>query len=380
MEQKGSARLYYRGNRKELPMTEKFAAIRGLVAWFQKSKRGFPWRDHKDDPRHRFYAVWVSEVMLQQTRAEVVVPYFRAWMKRFPTIEDLALADETQVIKAWEGLGYYSRARRLLEGALFLIEKKKGILPNSYEELLEIPGFGPYTAGAVASFALRQKAPAVDGNVTRVLCRVFCIEEEVDSPKVQANLRKVTWDILPDKEPWVAMEALIELGATVCRKTPDCLLCPLASICKAHRDHRTSELPRKKKREKIEKLEREVAILLYEDEVLVGKGQPGKVMAGLYEFPYFNVDDKPLLAKLQHWLLEEPAILDRLDTVEHSFTRYQVRIHPFLFRCKEKRTPEGYEWHPIKQLRALPFSSGHRRVLEQILVGWDGKIPFCEVS
>ena len=197
---------------------------RRLLSAYDVGKRDLPWRGEEDP-----YRIWVSEVMLQQTRVETVVPYYRAWMDRFPTVEALAEADEDEVLRAWQGFGYYSRARRLREGARVVRERFGGCLPRSSLELRDLPGVGEYTAGAVASIAFGEVVPAVDGNVKRVLARLF----DVPTPS-PAELRALAADLVDPKRPGDFNQALMELGATVCTpRAPLCGECPLDSICLA---------------------------------------------------------------------------------------------------------------------------------------------------
>ncbi len=347
-----------------MPLEEKIAAMELLKAWFKEHRRIFPWRDQKVDRLVAPYRVWVSEIMLQQTRAEVVEPFFLAWMTQFPTLEHLARAEEQEVIKAWEGLGYYSRAKRLWRAAKYLVEHKAGQIPNNYEELLELDGFGPYTAGAVSSFAFQKKAAAVDGNVARVITRLFAIQDDIDNAQVQKQLREQTLKLLPDEEPWVAMEALIELGALVCRKNPDCGECPIRAVCDAQRCKLSSVLPRKKEKKKIERIEREVALLIFQKDVLINQVAPGKVMAGLYEFPYFSKLGKPIDDRLKEIGIQgDFLVVSHLDSVKHSFTRFHVHLYPIILKCSKKISAYPYDWHPIEKLRELPFSSGHRKLI-----------------
>lgn len=346
-----------------MPLKEKLALLKD---WFELSQRPFPWRRMSFNTPRFPYAVWVSEVMLQQTRAEVVVPFFSSWMQRFPSIEALAGAKETDVLKAWEGLGYYSRAKRLWLGAQHLVSHHGGKLPSSYDELLKIPGFGPYTAGAVASFAFHKKAAAVDGNVSRVLTRLFAIEDPIDSSTTQKHLRTLALQILPEEKPWIIAEALIELGAVICTRRPHCKACPLQEVCLARRNNTTEKFPYKKRKEAIEKIYRNVAIVICNEKILVNQVGPGKVMAGLYEFPYFEKNEEAFSEQLKSLNIEEFSLLSTLDQVRHSFTRYLAHLFPFVIECKQEIEVKGYQWFPLKDLSKLPFSSGHRKILEQL--------------
>jgi A/G-specific adenine glycosylase len=335
--------------------------IADLIEWFEGHKRPFPWRRLEKQSPNFPYFVWISEVMLQQTRAEVVIPYFLVWKNKYPTIQALASAPFEEVMKAWEGLGYYSRARRLWSGAKYLVETNHGRLFENYEELLEIPGFGPYTAGAVASFAFHKKEAAIDGNVARVIARLFSITEPIDKGQVKEQIRSIMLSVLPEEKPWVAMEAFIELGALICMKKPKCHLCPFEKVCLAKAQGTQENLPVKQRKEKIEKLYRDVALIICKEKILVGKVASGKVMADLYEFPYCE------RGKLGSWLQGPIKIIAQMDTVEHSFTRFRAFLYPHLIHCEEEIPLIGYDWLPIKSLKTLPFSSGHRKLLSRFL-------------
>lgn len=297
--------------------------------------------------------------MLQQTRTAVVVDYFLKWMQIFPSIESLASAKEEEVIKAWEGLGYYSRARNLHAGAKQVITEYGGELPDSQEMLLKIKGIGPYTAGAILSFAFGKKAAALDGNVKRVLARYLGHEE---------SLQDRLMELLPEQEPNVAMEGLIELGATLCGPKPICDSCPLASSCVAKRDNLTLLLPRPKKRPEVIDLYRFVACIECEGFFLLKRASKGKIMEGLWEFPYIECKEEYLpsqcLKQFECMLSLKLTSPLPLKKEKHHFTRYRAHLFPFIMHTKERKLISGYEWK--QNLKALPFSSGHRRILKQV--------------
>jgi A/G-specific adenine glycosylase len=325
-----------------------------LKYWFEREKRFFPWRE---DPTS--YGVWVSEVMLQQTRASVVVDYFNRWMSRFPTIKSLAEAGLEEVIKAWEGLGYYSRARNLHAGAQYLVAHHGGELPEDPEALAKVKGLGPYTIGAILSFAFHKKAAAVDGNVMRVLSRLFTYEGEIDRPASQKWMREKVEEFLPDSEPWVIMEALIELGATHCGRKPNCEGCPLKEDCRGYLLGRAEEFPKKRKAKAITLLTRWVPVLVYQEEFLLQKNGQGKVMGDLYEFPYFSEEEESLS------FYPKKLKMGDLKEVVHTFTRYRARLIPSLWKAEEKTEIEGYIWVSSQQLSELPFSAGHRKIAKE---------------
>lgn len=341
-----------------------------LKKWFLREQRDLPWRDNRDP-----YRVWVSEMMLQQTQASVVIPYFERWMERFPTINDLAKASLDDVLKVWEGLGYYSRARYLHAGARYLLEQHKGQFPEQIEEMQKIKGLGPYTMGAIRSFAFHHKVPAVDGNVIRVLSRYFMIESDIAKSATVKQIQSLASELLPEKEPWVINEALIELGATVCMRKPSCGGCPLKTSCQAYAHGKAEKLPYKSKRTKIESLYRAVAVVRWQNFWLVQRGCAGKIMHDLHEFPYFEIGEKGLSQTEVQRHLKEQFNLDMhcegvLPEVSHSFTRYRVRLSPSLFHCETKDLPKiaaPYQWMSLQQMLAVAFSSGHRRILDHLL-------------
>lgn len=311
-----------------------------LREWFRENQRAFPWREEKTP-----YRVWISEVMLQQTVASVVVSYFEKWMVRFPTLRSLAEAGLDDVIKHWEGLGYYSRARNLHKAAQVIERDFGGIIPQDKETLAKLPGFGPYTTGALLSFAFEKKAAAIDGNVRRVMSRYYALDQ-LDTALVE--------DFLPDDRPWEVMEALIELGATVCRPKPSCHLCPLKDNCLAYRDGRVAEFPIKPKRAQITKIKRDVSVVLHGGEILLKKGSKGEIMEGLYEFPYI-----PLPLNLKK-IIEFPV-------VSHTFTRFHATLYPVLYRAESKVDIPGFEWVSFEKAKTYPFSSGHRRIFNELI-------------
>lgn len=338
-----------------------------LKEWFSAEKRDLPWRQTLDP-----YAIWVSEIMLQQTQVAVVIPYFLNWMRQFPTISHLAEASLDEVIKAWEGLGYYSRARNLHTAAKDLVDRFGGRLPDQEEKLKEIKGLGPYTTGAILSFAYRQKKAAVDGNVMRVLTRYFGLEEDIAKPATAAMLRRLAQDLLPDDEPWVANEALIELGATICQRKARCHSCPLKESCKGLQQGVAGRLPINSKKTKIEHLHRAVAVVQSGSSYLVSRGEKGAVMSDLYEFPYFDIfpdafSPSELKKKIRLHYALQVIQKEVLPEVTHGYTRYHVRLYPVLFHSPEPKDIEGLEWLPVEALKKLAFSSGHRRIFQQLL-------------
>lgn len=337
-----------------------------LRRWFLREKRELPWRE---DPTP--YKVWVSEVMLQQTQASVVGPYFERWLQRFPSITALAEAAPEEVIKEWEGLGYYSRARNLHQGARFVRDHHGGELPQSERELQAIKGLGPYTVGAIRSFAFRQKAAAIDGNVLRVMTRYFAIQEDIAKGRTVQLIRKMVQENLPDEEPWVISEALIELGALICARKPKCGACPLNKSCRAFLEGAAETLPIKSGKMKTEQLYRGVAVLEHNGKLLIRQGKEGEIMQGLHEFPYCEMQGASASAEeLGRWIAKalglESAPVAPLKIVTHSFTKYRATLMPWYFAANRKVEIEGYQWLSPAELEQAAFSAGHRRIWQEV--------------
>lgn len=330
-----------------------------LLEWFDEAKRDLPWRILPTP-----YRVWISEVMLQQTQASVVIPYFTRWMQLFPHVKVLAEAPFADVLKAWEGLGYYSRARNIHKAAQLIVERYQGELPDTSEELSKLPGLGNYTVNAILAFAFRKKALALDANVMRVLARFFGIKDPTDQPKVRMQLRDLGEKFLECEMPWEASEALIELGALVCNKNPQCLLCPLENRCKARQEGVQALLPVKRKRAPTEFLNRQVAVLTFENHYLLACNEKKGLMQDLWEFPYFHEDAGfNLHQKLKDLLGIKIEFMEALPFVKQSFTRFRALLKPSLWICDSMPEVKGYAWHHERSMKNLAFSSGHKKIL-----------------
>jgi A/G-specific adenine glycosylase len=342
-------------------LNEQIFPQEALKNWFVANKRALPWREQPTP-----YHVLISEMMLQQTQASVVIPYFERWMQLFPTILHLAQAPLEQVLKNWEGLGYYARARNLHEIAKISAKQWGGSLPEQREELMKLKGIGEYTASALCAFAFKQRALAIDGNVLRTLIRFFAIEEEIESPSLGRKLQELSAQILPEKEPWLVAEGLIELGATLCGKSPECAKCPLKSDCLAFKRGRQMELPKRKMRKKQVHLLRSVGVICFKNSYLIFKGAKGRVMADLYEFPYIEkrVTGDELVDYFAHLLSIPLSYRHPLPPQSHTFTRYKAFLFPHLISAHS--ITSMHEWVAFDQMVQLPFSSGHRRILQTI--------------
>jgi A/G-specific adenine glycosylase len=327
-----------------------------LLRWFDRAQRDLPWRRTRDP-----YAIWISEVMLQQTQVVTVIPYFERFLRTFPTVAALAAAPLGDVLSMWSGLGYYSRARNLHRAAQVIVAEHGGLLPASVIDLLELPGFGRYTAGAVASIAFGIQAPLVDGNVSRVLTRLFAVDEE----KREKRIWELAALLVPAKRPGDFNQALMELGATVCLPSkPLCLLCPVRGDCLALAQGRVDQLPPPKVRAPRKQLNLAVAVCRRGTRLLVMRREDGGLFGGLWELPSSPPD---ALAGL---LGSKGAVGDRLGTVTRTLTHRELTLELWSAKAGAAlKVPPGYQglrWVTSEQLNALGISSATRAVLKKI--------------
>jgi A/G-specific adenine glycosylase len=309
-----------------------------VVAHFATTRRDLPWRATSDP-----YAIWVSEIMLQQTRVATVIPYWQRWMAKFPTVRALAEAPLDDVLAAWAGLGYYSRARNLWSGARVIVQRG-GALPARAAELREVPGIGPYTAGAIASIAFGERAPLVDGNVARVLARVFAITDDIKSTAGQRALWARAGDLmaaLPERAaPGDLNQGLMELGATVCAPTaPRCLVCPLAALCKTRGDELPIVTPRKRAHE-LPLLEKAALWIERAGEVVLARRAPHGLFGGLWELP--QADTRSEIASALGVTSDDEIVAIHEQTLAHRRLRIAV-FRATAPRALDARQLPGYD-------------------------------------
>jgi A/G-specific adenine glycosylase len=337
-----------------------------LLDAYDARRRDLPWRGESDP-----YRVWVSEVMLQQTRVETVVPYYKEWVERFPDLESLASADEEEVLRLWQGLGYYSRARNLLDAARVIRERYQGEIPSSASGLRALPGVGEYTSGAVASIAFGEVVPAVDGNVRRVLSRLFDLPDP--SP---AELTELAGSLVDPLRPGDFNQALMELGAVTCKPTsPDCSSCPLSGRCLARRRGTQADRPLRKSRRPIPKTQAVVVVASAEVDgalrFLFRKRPPQGLLAGMWEFPNETlfVGESPEDAALglaQRLGLTPPSI--GLKSVAHVFSHLRVLYHPFLFSDQSAIGGGSQEsWLSLEEADGVPLPVAQGKILAAAL-------------
>lgn len=345
---------------------------RALLPWYARHKRDLAWRRTRDP-----YKIWISEVMLQQTQVATVLPYYDRWLKAFPTVEALARAPQDRVLKVWEGLGYYARARNLQRAARDIVSRHAGKFPRRLEAIRSLPGIGPYTAGAIASIAFNQRAPVLDGNVTRVLTRLAADSSDVTRPETRRRLESLELSLIPEGKARDFNQALMELGATVCLpRRPLCPVCPASSLCKAYGSGQVTQFPFKPGRKPVPHYTATVAVVFQDGKVLIQKRLNKGLLAGLWEFPGGKRDGRETLeACIRREMKEECAlrvrIVRKLGTIDHAYTHFKVTLHVFLCEHVSGRArpleSQAVRWVHPRELRRYPFPTANKRIIPWVL-------------
>lgn len=340
-----------------------------LLRWFEANRRELPWREAS--PRNPYH-VWVSEIMLQQTRTETVKEYFRRWMEQFPTLEALAQAPEEQVLRAWQGLGYYSRARNLHKAARQVVLEYGGELPRDAKTLHGLPGIGAYTAGAIASMAFGQKVPAVDGNLLRVLARLYGVDQDIASTAGKKNLTALAEEAIPEDRPGDFNEAMMDLGANVCiPKVPRCSQCPLREQCRAYQENRTDQLPVKRPKAPQKEFAAACGLVIREGKFLLHKRPAKGMLASMWEFPMVLEKTEPDARKGLENLLRTQAG-EVLWEHKHVFT-HQI-WYMKAYALTGGAVPEGeYGFFSPQEWEQIPLAGPHAKLAAFLKKGVDSK-------
>jgi A/G-specific adenine glycosylase len=319
-----------------------------LEEWYRRERRELPWRETQDP-----FRILVSEVMLQQTRAQVVIPYYQRFLERFPDAQTLAEARETDVLALWSGLGYYSRARNLQRAAKAIVAG--GRFPQNYDEIRELPGVGPYTAAAVASIAFGLAHAVVDGNVLRVIARLCGDGADIQSPKTRSRFQRIADELLDRRDPGLFNQAVMELGATICLpRAPRCATCPVVTFCEAHLTHRQHELPVKGGKRAAERIGLQVVIIARKESVLLRRrAATESLMAGFWELP--APEDLP------GWHADKT-----LGAFRHSITHHHYTIT--VLTGNLPAAPRGFHWRSTPALARIPLTTIARKALNLMAV------------
>jgi A/G-specific adenine glycosylase len=345
---------------------------KALLGWFDTEQRDMPWR-RTGNP----YPIWVSEIMLQQTQVKTVVPYFERWMKSFPTLQKLARSHEETVLKHWEGLGYYSRARNLHRAAKIVVKEHKSKVPDTYDSLIKLPGVGRYTAGAILSIAFDQPVPVLDGNVKRVLSRLFVMQSNGVPAAHENRLWETSTELVPTRRPGDFNQALMELGATVCLpKKPLCLICPLQKPCVAQQRGEVDKFPKPKTRARTQKIEVSAAVITRSGKVYIQQRLHGGLMGGLWEFPGGKrkpneTEEACLKREIKEELGIPIGISKKLMTIKHSYTQFRVTLNVFWCPWKSGRIRatqcEQWKWVKYKDLNQYAFPAANVIIVKTLL-------------
>ncbi len=345
----------------------KSTVTKKLLRWYCSRKRSLPWRDHPQP-----YAVWVGEIMAQQTRLDTMLPYYRRWMKRFPTTRKLAIADEQEVLAVWEGLGYYSRARNLHRASRQLVAVNGGRLPSSPDELRKLPGIGRYTAGAIASLAFGADAPAVDGNAVRVLARLFDVRQPVASSVGRERLWALAAENLPPGRAAEYNQALMDLGAQLCTPSnPDCPACPVKLECRAYALGIQEQRPVRGAARPMPLKHLAAAAIVRRGKALVLQRPEKGLLGGLWEFPNMEVKaPRNAKAKLVNLDLELPLSGGEfLGEFTHAYSHFRVQLQAFVFQANGPgglQTSQKHKWCYITRLGDLPMGKLDRSIAKAL--------------
>lgn len=346
-----------------------------LIDWFRRARRPLPWR-----VTYSPYHVWISEIMLQQTQMERGVRYFTRWMETLPDLAAVAAADEEVILRLWEGLGYYSRARNLHKAARVIMERHGGRFPSQLDDIRSLPGVGPYTAAAIASIAFQQDVPCVDANVERVLSRVFDIDTPVKAEPAASRIRALSCALLPRGRARDYNQAMMELGALVCGKKPRCAACPLAFCCMARQRGVAEQRPVPPVRAEARAVEAVAGVIAHRGRIFIRKRPAGVVWGGLWEFPGGPVaagesPEEAVVRRCREATGFQVRVREKLAVIRHSYTSHRVALHCFalvlegptaLLETPEPsaREAELCRWEPEGSLADWAMPAAHRRLVD----------------
>jgi len=347
---------------------------RRLLDWFAQHRRDLPWRASEGQAGNAYH-ILLSEIMLQQTQVATVIAYFHRFIQAFPTVESLAAADEQQVLRLWQGLGYYRRARNLHAAAKAIVQEHEGEIPSNVDELLALPGIGRYTAGAIASIAFGQRAPLVDGNVMRLLARLFAIEEPIDGTAATKRLWELAQKLVPAEQPGDFNQAMMEVGATVCLpRGPLCAICPVRSLCEADKRGIAQSLPIKKKKTKPRAVTHHILAIERGGKFLFHQRPAAGLWSNLWQLPTcetFACDAEVSSDDVAAWACEATGVkvkkIVEISTFFHQTTHRSITF--VLWRCDavgRSQPRDGFIWRALDEVDDLPLANPQRMAIERL--------------
>jgi A/G-specific adenine glycosylase len=341
---------------------------RHVLDWYDLNHRDLPWR-RTTDP----YRIWLSEVMLQQTQVGTVIPYYDRFLKRFPDLKTLADADLNHVLKAWEGLGYYARARNLKQAASVVSTKHQGRVPDDEDDFRALPGVGDYIGAAVLSIAFRKPVAVVDGNVKRVLARLLLIDEPVNNAKGHKTFSAAADCLLARRKPHLFNQAMMELGALICRpKKPTCKSCPIQRFCKAYNEKQIDSFPRRIQNAKVPLYPIAAGVVCKKNRFLITRRKPDGLLGGLWEFPGGKIlkgetPEAACMREIREEVNLDVEVREQLTTIKHAYTHFKIIMDVFVCRYVKGRIrlngPDGFRWISIGQTDVYPFPKATLKVL-----------------
>jgi len=340
-----------------------------LIEWYQRHHRRLPWRETNDP-----YRIWVSEVMLQQTQVQTVLPYYQKFLRNFPNVKTLANADLQELLKAWEGLGYYARARNMHRSAKVIFEQHAGIFPDSWDVLRKLPGIGDYIASAVLSIAFNQPYAVLDGNVKRVLARLYEISEPVNKPSSYKTFKRIADGLLDCRHPGMFNQALMELGALVCKpKKPDCNGCPLYFRCRANQKEHVDQFPKRIQKPKTPLHNIAVGVVYKNSHMLITRRKPEGLLGGLWEFPGGKVrnhesPEKACIREIKEEVNLNVTVDGHISQVKHAYTHFKILMDVFICRYVSGEVklngPEDFRWITLKEIDQYPFPKANHKFIQ----------------
>jgi len=349
--------------------TGTLSRLRGkLLKWYDQNLRDLPWRKTTDP-----YRIWVSEVMLQQTQVDTVIPYYERFLKLFPNLKALAKADLNDVLKAWEGLGYYARARNLRKATAVVLDKHQGRVPEDEEDFRALPGIGEYICAAVLSIAFKKPLAVVDGNVKRVLARLLLINTPVNDSKNHKTFSEAADLLLARKNPHLFNQAMMELGALICRpKNPDCLNCPLQKFCRANQKKQIDTFPKRIKTKKVPTYHIAAGVVFKKNKILITRRKPEGLLGGLWEFPggkklQNETPETTCIREIKEEVNLDVKVIEKLTTVKHAYTHFKIIMDVFTCDFVKGRIklngPDNFCWIRLDQIDNYPLPKATLRAL-----------------